>query len=153
FLRLEMRNFAFGPLDERIEALAFGLGAALFRGDLPVDEVALQRKDVEDGLVDVLAVRRDLIRGNGKERLSFLDPLPVFHVELFDEPLLWNEDLGRSDRGRQIADDRFLPGVLRDGQEEQDQRDDGCEKPGQDLARYRLKQHDRAPVLMLALEI
>src|SRR4051812_8138863 len=102
-----MRDFAFGSFDESIETLAFGFGAALFCGDLPVDEVALERKDVEDGLVDVLTIRRDLIRGNGKERLSFLDPLPVLHVELFDEPLLWNEDFGRADRGRQIADDRF----------------------------------------------
>jgi hypothetical protein len=152
-LRLEMRDFCFGAFDERIEALAFGRGAVLFSGNLPVDEIALEREDIENGLIDILAIRRNLIGGNRKKRFSFLDLLPVFHVKLFDKALLWDEDFCGANGRRQIASDGFLPSVLRNGKKAQNEHNNSCQKPREDLGRYRLEQYDRGPVAVLVLKI
>ena len=63
-------------MDQGDEPVPLGRRPVLLGGDLLGKQVPLVGQGVEDGGIDILAVGRDLVRGDGQQRLAFLTCWP-----------------------------------------------------------------------------
>jgi hypothetical protein len=108
---------------------------------------------VQYGRIDILAIGRDLVRGDRQKRLPQLDMLPLFDVNGPDCALPEREDFGSSGCRGQIATHRLLAGILSHEQKDQDQQGGGRDEPSHHLDREGLKQDDLTPFLLMLLEL
>jgi hypothetical protein len=109
------------------------------------DYIFLVGESLEHDGFNVLAIACRLVDGEGQARLFLSGGLPFLDMDCADGALARREHLHDTGRRSQIAEDRFLSGVLRDKQERDDEHNYGHQAPERDPDRHGLEQHDLAP--------